>query len=184
MAKRSRGIVFLLLGIVLLLIAGGWYVYNYIEDEQAGNKASDILNKMETVENNTVDTPVIMVEGDAFCGRVVIEKLKIELPVYDQWDYKRLKTAPCRYLGSIETNDIIIAAHNYKSHFGTLNKLKIGDEVKFIDAYGVVHVFEVSELVTLDGTNVSDMHSGGWDFTLFTCTKGGKQRVTVRCTRR
>jgi sortase A len=30
---------------------------------------------------------------------------------------------------------------------------------------------------------VTDMQSGDWDFTLFTCTKGGAQRVTVRCSR-
>ena len=104
--------------------------------------------------------------------------------MYDEWNYSRLKSAPCRYTGSIDTNDIIIAAHNYKSHFGLLNKLTVGDEVEFVDAYGKSHLYEVCELITLDGTAVSDMQSGGWDFTLFTCTKGGQQRVTVRCERK
>ena len=78
-------------------------------------------------------------------------------------------------------DDLIIAAHNYKSHFGSLGKLAVGDEVKFTDAYGNEHLFEVKETAILDGTAVSDMQSGDWDFTLFTCTRSGKQRVTVRC---
>lgn len=183
MLKRNKGIVFLAIGCILLLVACGWYLYNIIEDKNAGQYASDILDKFNDAQNENKDNneSVIIANGDAFCGKVIIEKLSVELPVYDEWNYTRLKSAPCRYTGSINTNDIIIAAHNYKSHFGTLNKLIIGDEVEFIDAYGKSHLYEVCEVATLDGTAVSDMQSSGWDFTLFTCTKDGKQRVTVRC---
>ena len=30
-------------------------------------------------------------------------------------------------------------------------------------------------------TSVQEMTDGDWDLTLFTCTVGGKSRVTVRC---
>ncbi len=170
----------MIIGCVLLLIAGGWYIYNIVQDNNAGKQADEILDKFSNKQSDAV----IMVEGDAFCGKVIIEKLSVELPVYDEWNYTHLKTAPCRYTGGLDTNDIIIAAHNYKSHFGALDSLNIGDEVQFIDASGKMHLYEVRELTTLDGTAVSDMHSGGWDFTLFTCTKSGKQRVTVRCERK
>lgn len=183
MAKRNRGIAFLLIGVLLLLVACGWYGYNILEDKKAGKQAADILYKIENLQETTEDEskPVITVDGDAFCGRVIIKKLGVELPVYDEWNYARLKSAPCRYTGSIETNDIVIAAHNYKSHFGPLNRLKIGDEVEFKDVHGKSHLYEVCELANLDGTAVSDMQSGGWDFTLFTCTMSGEQRITVRC---
>ena len=185
MPKRNKGVVFLSIGCILILVACGWYGYNIVEDKNAGQYASEILNEFDAAQNEKTDkiAPVITVGGDAFCGKVIIEKLSVELPVYDEWDYTRLKSAPCRYTGSIDTNDIIIAAHNYKSHFGSLNKLQIGDEVEFIDAFGITHTYTVCELITLDGTAVSDMQSGGWDLTLFTCTKGGEQRVTVRCKR-
>ena len=35
----------------------------------------------------------------------------------------------------------------------------------------------------LDHTAVEDMISGEYDLTLFTCTYGGENRVTVRCDR-
>ena len=205
MKRKSKGLVFLTLGVLLLFSALGWYLYNVIEDETAGRKAAEIIEKFEFVqspkeslelpklsleaspeaptvpENTKAKDPVIIIDSEAFCGRIRIKKLGIELPVYDQWDYKKLKNAPCRYLGSVSEKDIIIAGHNYKSHFGTLDKLKIGDEVEFWDAYGELYLYQVCDIVTLDGTAVSDMQSGGWDFTLFTCTKSGEQRVTVRC---
>lgn len=184
MARKNKGVALLLVGLVFLLVAGGWYCYNLVEDKNAGKQALDILTKIDDAQDNNDISPVITVGGDAFCGKVIIEKLNVELPVYNELSYARLKKAPCRYIGGVDTNDMIIAAHNYKSHFGSLKKLKTGDEIQFVDAYNKTHVFVVSELITLDGTAVSDMQSGGWDFTLFTCTKGGEQRVTVRCDRK
>lgn len=180
MKRRNRGIVFLLVGCILFLVAGGWYVYNILEDNNAGKQAEEILEQFEANQEEAV----IATEGNEFCGKILIEKLEIELPVYDKWDYTRLKTAPCRYSGGIDSDDIIIAAHNYKSHFGLLGELQIGDEIKFTDVDGTWHCYEVCELVRLDGTAVSDIQSGRWDFTLFTCTKSGKQRITVRCERK
>ncbi len=186
--KRLRGMGFLGIGILLLLSAGGWYISNVLEDKKAGAYVDTVISKMDEEvfkENtsNTDDIPTIAVDGELYCGRVVIEKLSIELPVFEAWNYKKLKKAPCRYVGNIDTNDMIIAAHNYRSHFGELKSLQIGDMIDFWDAEGEVHQFTVKEMVLLDGSAVEDMTSGEWDFTLFTCTKGGKQRVTVRCER-
>lgn len=186
MKSKRKGVVFLLVGCLLLLVAGGWYAYNLAEDASAGRQAQELLHKLDAQPPDTNETgsaPVVVIDGDAFCGKVIIDKLSVELPVYAEWSYARLKAAPCRYTGGVDSDDMIVAAHNYKSHFGSLGTLAIGDEVRFVDGGGRVHRYEVREVTTLDGTAVSDMRSGGWNFTLFTCTKGGEQRVTVRCVR-
>lgn len=189
MAKRYKGITFLLIGCVLLLAACGWYLYNIIEDRHAGKNASELLKQLDsrigTIDDELDDVnPCVDIHGKSFLGKICIHKLGIELPVYKEFDNQSLQEAPCRYSGSIASNDIIIAAHNYKSHFGNLHKMKIGDEVCFTDVYGINHYYEVRELQVLDGTAISDMKSGEWDFTLFTCAKSGTQRVTVRCIRK
>lgn len=43
MLKRNKGVVFLSIGCILILIACGWYVYNIVEDKNAGQYASEIL---------------------------------------------------------------------------------------------------------------------------------------------
>lgn len=182
MARKRRGLAFLLLGVLLLLTAGGWYAYNLLEDATAGERAAGFLKQLEEIPPTDGEAAVI-VDGEAFCGRIIIDRLKVALPVYDGWDYARLKTAPCRYTGAAATNDLIIAAHNYRSHFGALDTLQEGDAVRFVDAGGTEHRYAVRRVISLDGTAVSDMQAGGWDLTLFTCTKSGKQRVTVRCER-
>ena len=78
-------------------------------------------------------------------------------------------------------NNMVIAAHDYYSHFGRLKSMSQGDEVIFTDMDGNVFRYEVAALETLSSTAVEEMTSGDWDLTLFTCTVGGQSRVTVRC---
>ena len=78
---------------------------------------------------------------------------------------------------------MVVAAHNYYSHFGYLKNLSQGDEVIFTDMTGNVFRYGVIEIETLSPFAVDEMTSGDWDLTLFTCTVGGATRVTVRCER-
>ena len=75
----------------------------------------------------------------------------------------------------------MIAAHNYKSHFGRLSELQTGDIVFFTDVNGVVYYYEVVLLETLPKEATKEMITGGFDLSLYTCTPGGGSRVTVRC---
>lgn len=63
-------------------------------------------------------------DGEEYVGTITIPTLNIELPVMFEYSYTRLKKAPCRYYCNIYTNDLIICAHSYKTHFGELNRLK------------------------------------------------------------
>ncbi len=182
--KINKGLAFILIGALLLMGALGWFFYNRYEDRMAGKSADEIRTQYDktsaTVEN---DIPLILVEGDAFCGKLTIPSLGLELPIFYEWDDAHLKKSPCRYSGQAVSDDLIIAGHNYLSHFGRLNQLHVNDEVLFSDAGGNVHRFSVKEMVTLEGTAVSDMVAGDWDLTLFTCTGNREKRITVRCMR-
>lgn len=131
--------------------------------------------------NPNMDMPTVEVDGHAYIGVVRIPVLGLELPVMSEWSYPNLKTAPCRYTGSAYLGNLILAAHNYRTHFGGLKELVPGDEVTFTDAVGNVFRYTVAELETLGKTDVEEMQAGDWSLTLFTCTYGGKSRVTVRC---
>ena len=133
--------------------------------------------------NPEMDMPEKTVKGQRCIGVLRIPALSLELPVINDWSYARLRIAPCRYTGSAYQDNLVIFAHNYTRHFGRLKNLSQGDEVIFTDVDGNVFRYEVVELETLSPYAVDDMTSGDWDLTMFTCTVGGKSRVTVRCER-
>lgn len=72
-------------------------------------------------------------------------------------------------------------AHNYRSHFGRLSELIEKDLVLFTDITGNVHCYEVVLLETLPKEATEEMLTSGFDLSLYTCTPGGTNRVTVRC---
>ena len=131
--------------------------------------------------NPEMEMPVEEVDGQQYIGVLRIPALSLELPVISEWSYPSLQIAPCRYAGSAYLNNMVIAAHNYYSHFGYLKNLSQGDEVTFTDMDGNMFRYEVAELETLSPFAIEEMTSGDWDLTLFTCTVGGQSRVTVRC---
>lgn len=133
--------------------------------------------------NPEMEMPVILNNGQEYIGVLEIPSLDLELPIISEWNYARLKKAPCRYAGSAYTDDLVIAAHNYESHFGRLKDLSLGDAVSFTDVEGNRFEYEVVLKETLMPRDVNEMKSGEFDLSLFTCTVGGSYRVTVRCDR-
>lgn len=121
------------------------------------------------------------IDGESYIGYIIIPSLSIELPVMSEWSYPRLKKAPCRYRGTLRGEDLVIMAHNYTGHFSSLSGIELNAEVIFVDMDGVTTQYHVVATDILSGEAVEEMTSGEYDLTLFTCTYGGKSRVTVRC---
>ena len=153
------------------------------ESPDASDKEGE-QNKPDYLLNPDMDMPEYTLKslGDVACiGILEIPALNLELPVISSWSYSSLRLAPCRYSGSAYKGDLVIAAHNYQSHFGGLRTLPEGSEVFFTDAVGNRFSYYVSVTVALTPWSVEDMTSGEWPLTLFTCTLDSQNRVTVRC---
>lgn len=123
----------------------------------------------------------VEIDGDHYIGYVSIPSVELELPVMSGWDYYKLKVAPCRYSGTLLGNDLVIMAHNYVGHFRELSQVAVGDAVFFVDMDGGITEYQVVALDVLTPKDVEEMTAGNYDLTLFTCTIGGRSRVTVYC---
>lgn len=128
------------------------------------------------------EMPVVKLDGYDCIGMLSIPVLELELPVLYDWDYGKLKKAPCQYYGSCYAENFVIAGHNYPTHFGRLSQLLPEDLILFTDMAGEVHCYRVVLVETLPATATESMLTSGFDLSLYTCTPGGANRVTVRCT--
>lgn len=162
------------------------------EQQQTGEGQQNAENDYSYIASESDDaslnpfaptTKEIKIDGNTYIGYLTIPSRDLILPVMANWSYKNLRIAPCRYSGDVASNNLVIAAHNYSRHFGELSKLSIGDKVTFTGLDGVVISYEVAVVDILAPTAVIEMIEGEYDLTLFTCTYGGKSRVTVRCER-
>ena len=188
--RKWIGVICVFLGVLCILSAIGFVAYNRWEDMNAKDVAQDFLEDVQSIINEEQseqpllnDTKMATVEVDGYdcIGILSVPVLDLELPVLTDWSYAKLKTAPCHYYGSYYEKDFVIAAHNYKSHFGRLSKLQAGDIVVFTDINNIEHYYEVVLLETLPKNATKEMITSGFDLSLYTCTPGGSNRVTVRC---
>ena len=185
--RRWIGIFCVFLGALCMLSAIGFAAYSWWEDKNAGEISRTLLEDAQSIIDGKAHRPedaemAVVKVGDYNCiGVLSIPVLDLELPVLTDWSYAKLKKAPCHYYGSYYEKDFVIAAHNYKSHFGRLAELQAGDVVVFTDVSGTAHGYEVVMLETLPENATKEMITSGFDLSLYTCTLGGGSRVTVRC---
>lgn len=203
----KRGKLCTALGLLLLLAALGLTAYNLWRDAMASMSVDVVLGRLtptlssrhselpalssgealeeafvpDYVLNPEMAMPEETIDGRNYIGVLDIPALELSLPIISEWSYDALQIAPCRYSGSAYLDNLVIAGHNYRSHFVSLPQLQPGDSVTFTDMDGNVFSYEVSSLETLSPYAVSDMTSGDWDLTLFTCTVGGQSRLAIRC---
>ena len=197
---KGAGLI-LVTAAVLLLVYNLWdghrareseeaILAEYLQENKKASESSDASDKEDEQNipdyllNPDMDMPEYTLKslGDVACiGILEIPALDLELPVISSWSYSSLRLAPCRYSGSAYKGDLVIAAHNYQSHFGGLRTLPEGSEVFFTDAVGNRFSYYVAVTEALTPWSVDDMTSGEWPLTLFTCTLDSQNRVTVRC---
>ena len=201
---RKAGIFFIILGTALLLAALALFAFNQREDTTAQEAVAEVIPQLvdrireQTAQEETIPEPELQipvellteedvqmpemeVDGNGYIGYLSLPVLGLELPVLADWSYPKLNIAPCRYTGSVRGEDLVIMAHNYRSHFGNLNRLSVADTVMLTDINGRTITYEVVGKDILEPTAVEEMTSGDFDLTLFTCTYGGRSRVTVYC---
>ena len=163
MPKKS-GVILISLGAVLILAALLLFLYNRGEDRHAGQEAETLLADVRSAIEDAArpqqpdETPAVEEPVYEYAGIITIPAISRELPVIRDWSYPALKTAPCRQFGSAEGGDLVIAAHNYKSHFGYLDKLQSGDAVTFTDMDGTVYQYTVAEVRQLVAAGYKDIN--------------------------
>ena len=209
MSKKKKnwiGKIFTITGLLLFAAALALSVYNLWDGyraeqsrekllEEYRDKNQNISDEGEQAEesdgqipdyqlNPEMEMPEVRLEeldGAACIGVLEIPEIDLKLPVLSEWSYPLLKKAPFRYSGSAYLDNLVIAAHNYRTHFGKLKELEVGTEVIFTDAAENRFEYKVAAVEALTPQSVEDMTSGEWALSLFTCTLDGKNRVTVRC---
>jgi len=205
--KASR--VLSVIGLLLILAAIVWTVRNTVIQANAGEAVQAVVQQLyeqipqaepQTSEasaatavdlsrlpdymlNPEMPMPVVEINGLDYIGYIELPSLELTLSVCSTWDYDALNISPCRYSGSAYLNNLVIAGHNYSTHFANLSQVQPGDPVILTDIDGNVFRYRAVLVEVLEATDVEKMTESDFDLTLFTCTIGGASRVALRCNR-
>lgn len=190
--RKKFAITLMTVGIICIGFSMGLLIYNNYESVRAEKNSDALMEslRLSIAENELKETivdpfdeemKIEEIDGYGYIGYISVPALELDLPVMSEWDYGRLKIAPCRYYGSTKTDNLVIAAHNYRLHFGYLGHLKPGDDIVFTDMESERHYYKVNRVEQLMPTDVDKVKDTGDDLILYTCTYGGAKRIVVRC---
>ena len=190
----------MILAVLMLVCAGVLLFYNSSENDRVEEESLETVTELENIleqqvneqgnsqnniqttkETSNNDRTSINIKGHNYIGIVYIAILNnLALPVIEECTESNLKVSVCRYSGSLKENNFVVAGHNYKSSFGKLSKLVVGNIAYFKDINGNVYKYHCKAIETLSPKSVNEMVNGDWDMTLFTCTYNGANRVAYR----
>ena len=190
----------MIIATIVIIVAIGLLVYNNIEENRVRDENESVVSELESNMDQYTDLDnendlswldygnsvgadySITIDGITYIGILYFPSVEnLAVPVIDDCSDSLLKVSSCRYSGSLKGNDMIIAGHSYKAIFGKLNSnLVVGDLVYFKDLAGNVYKYKLSNVETLQPTDVEKMQEGDWDLTLFTCSYDNQKRVAFR----
>ena len=190
--KRKIAISLMTVGVIFVGFSMGLLLYNNHESSKAQESSEVLVESIRlSIAENELEESIVdpfdeemtikEIDGYGYIGYISVPVLELDLPVMSDWDYSRLKISPCRYYGSTKTDNLVIAAHNYKFHFGYLGHLQPGDMVIFTDMDANIIYYTVDSVELLQPTDVDKVKDSGDDLILYTCTYGGAKRIVVRC---
>lgn len=188
--------VLILLGALAILIKTSYENANADEHarqtveqlrENIYEQPNSSISGTESVDNNkssgqsSSKEAVVVINGTGYLGYLSFTGYGKVLPVLADWSFENLQYAPARFSGSVIDNNLVIAAHNYFSHFYLLNEMTEGSEVILTLPDGKEIHYIVDKIERLSPTELDKLTAGDYDLTLFTCTPTGLARATVRC---
>lgn len=187
---NKKGIILVIIGCLFIILSGLMVTYNDYENKRAGTESKKIYEQLKNKDTNDEITTlenknekVVNIDGNDYIGTINIPILNLELPIMSDWDYNKMKISPCRYYGSIITNDLVICAHSYDNLFGRIKDLNIGDLLILTDNNNEEYIYKVEVIEILSPNEVKEMIESDFDLTLYTCTMDALNRVTVRLNR-
>lgn len=155
--------------------------------KNAADKTRDKVGHINPYDQAAVEAStemtVVVHNTWPYIGYLTMPTINMQLPVLAEWSFHNLGMAPCRHMGSTKSDDLVICAHNYPSHFGHIGELKQGDEVSFVDMDGIRSDYRVVTVNVIDETDMDMVQDESLDLVLYTCTYSRWERVMVGCER-
>lgn len=126
-------------------------------------------------------TPTVTIDETEYIGKISMPAIKLKLPVIGSWSMDKLKVAPCLYYGSVYTEDMVLCAHNYRTHFGQIGRLTAGNRLTFTDVEGNEFAYRVAKVGRVAHDETEQLLSSKYELILFTCTLSGNKRIVIYC---
>lgn len=158
--KSKLRIILSCVGIALILSAVGLFVYSRVRISSAQDNAKEIVSQLYSLmpeiqdgvpeERVNSSMPILQIGGEDFVGIIEVPQYSKTLPIYARWDASRVNEYPCRYMGSVYGNALIIGGSDNDGQLDFVKEISNGDIVYVTDTTGTRYKYMVFDVNRTD----------------------------------
>ncbi len=173
--KRILSNIILYCGIALIVFSLALVALLYINQTDSTKKMPQTTETLYSLIPETymgfiddrIDTSMATVEinGTDYVGIIEIPQYNTVCPVSHTWNKDNFKHQPCRYSGSIYSENFVIGGTDKHLNFSKL--INIGEEICFIDMTGAKFTYSVSNISVENDLPAEFTSTEDFDFVLF-----------------
>lgn len=176
--SRHIGTILIVLGIIVVLVGVGIYIYKRLENFFEIQESTRVVGLLTDAISSTPDADDSMtIDGKEYIGIIELPSLNMTLPVLASCEGDNLEKGICLYASN---GNYVIGGHNRESQFGRIYNLKINDKLIFYDTHSNKKEYALAKTEYLLPENVEQFTTNEYGITLFTCTWDNRQRYVLR----
>ncbi len=191
MSKKKFTSVLIGIGIFLILSAVILGIFDIIKNSPNTKACQEIIFEMRglmpEIQNGVPDSktnismPMLEIDGMNFIGIIEIPAFNITLPVYSTWNTAKLSKFPCRYMGSVYNNTLIIGGSDNKGQFDFMKIISENDYVFFTDTTGMRYSYRVDNIEISKDASTESLKGEKGDLIFFARNTYSLDYTIVRC---
>ena len=182
------------LGIVLILASVTAVTVHHFSQKNAAQQiqtiAAELISMMPETEYGTpgrtgdTEMPVHEIDNNDFIGLIEIPAYQKVLPVYSEWDKKKITKFPCRYMGSMYDGSLVVGTVEDPGQFDCAKEITGGIEVTFTDVTGLKYTYIITDAYKTEDVSTEKLTESGGELVLFVRSTYGSDYMIISCSSR
>lgn len=183
--------VIMAVGIALMILSVTMVIVTEFAEKIFKKNAESIVSELSALMPDTVDCvlddrvntvmPTLEIEETDFAGLIELPDFDKILPVCNEWDKTKISQFPCRYMGSVYDNSLIIGGSDNEGQFDFIKTISNGDTVSITDVEGQRFSFTVTDIRKTKDVSTENLTKKDADLVLFARNSFGFDYTVVRC---
>ncbi len=181
----------MVLGVLLIVASMAAMIFNHVSQNKYKEEIPQIVSEIYSLIPEVMDSvpdapaditmPVMEIGGQDYVGILEVPAYGKVLPVYGEWNKRKVSRFPCRFTGSIYDGSLIIGTSENPGQFDITKVISGGDEVFFVDMTGLRYKYIVTDIFKTKDVSTSNLKAQEADLVIFVKSSYGSEYMIINC---
>lgn len=175
--KKIVATVLRIIGCAMIILSVSYIIISTIQQNNAVQKVEEITSAIHDVlpdvtisvpqQTSNPQMPVMEIDHQNFIGLIEASGYSNQLPIYSSWSPNKISSYPCRFSGSVYSNNLIIGGSSNTGQFDFMKTISLNDTIYVTDFYGYKYGYSVTDIQTTTDVSAKNLNSFDADLLLF-----------------